>query len=109
MVGQSFFDALPAGADLYLLRKVLNDWPDEETVAILRRCSKAVPPGGRVVVIGGVTVESAPPRLETEMVLLGAKTNTLVEFRGLARRAGLEVSRAQSQESGRFVVECRPP
>lgn len=26
-VGQSFFDQLPAGADLYLLRGVLNDWP----------------------------------------------------------------------------------
>src|SRR6266540_2004181 len=40
-VGQSFFDPLPAGADLYLLRKVLNDWPDRETNAILRRCGEA--------------------------------------------------------------------
>ena len=39
--GQSFFDALPAGADLYLLKNVLNDWPDEPTVAILRRCAEA--------------------------------------------------------------------
>jgi hypothetical protein len=41
---QSFFDPLPAGADLYLLRGVLNDWPDEEAVAILRRCAEAVDP-----------------------------------------------------------------
>src|ERR1700728_1260057 len=27
--GQSFFDPLPARADLYLLKSVLNDWPDE--------------------------------------------------------------------------------
>ena len=39
--GQSFFDPLPAGADLYLLKSVLNDWPDEPTVAILRRCAEA--------------------------------------------------------------------
>ena len=39
--GQSFFDPLPAGADLYLLKNVLNDWPDDETVAILRRCAQA--------------------------------------------------------------------
>jgi len=39
--GQSFFDPLPAGADLYLLKSVLNDWPDEQTVAILRRCAEA--------------------------------------------------------------------
>ncbi|HWC11515.1 MAG TPA: methyltransferase, partial [Acidimicrobiales bacterium] len=30
-IGQSFFDPLPAGADVYVLRKVLDDWPDEET------------------------------------------------------------------------------
>ena len=39
--GQSFFDPLPAGADLYLLKSVLNDWPDEPTVAILRCCAEA--------------------------------------------------------------------
>src|SRR5437763_9158384 len=58
-IGQSFFDPLPAGADLYLLKKVLNDWPDRETVAILSRCVEAarrVPSGrGRVVVLGGVS------------------------------------------------------
>ena len=51
LAGQSFFDPLPAGADLYLLSKVLNDWPDAETVAILSRCAEA---GTTVVVMGGV-------------------------------------------------------
>ena len=36
VMGQSFFDPLPDGADLYLLKKVLNDWPDREAMAILR-------------------------------------------------------------------------
>src|SRR5207244_8707475 len=54
-VGQSFFDPLPAGADLYLLKKVLNDWPDRETTAILSRCAEAARPTGRVVVLGGVS------------------------------------------------------
>jgi hypothetical protein len=35
-VAQSFFDPLPVGADLYFLRKVINDWPDPEAIAILR-------------------------------------------------------------------------
>jgi hypothetical protein len=45
MAGQSFFDPLPSGADLYLLRGVLNDWPDREAVAILTRCAGAARPG----------------------------------------------------------------
>jgi 2,7-dihydroxy-5-methyl-1-naphthoate 7-O-methyltransferase len=107
-VGQSFFDPLPPGADLYLLRKVLNDWPDRETTAILRRCAEAARPGGRVVVLGGVAAADTPRRLTIEMVLLGGRNNTLAEFRGLAREAGLEVSAAERQPSGSFVVECRP-
>ena len=43
-VGQSFFDPLPAGADLYLLKNVLGDWPDREAMAILRRCAEAARP-----------------------------------------------------------------
>ena len=54
-VGQSFFDPLPAGADLYLLKNVLADWPDREATAILRRCAEAAHPAGRVVVLGGVS------------------------------------------------------
>jgi uncharacterized protein YndB with AHSA1/START domain len=107
-VGQSFFDPLPAGADLYLLKKVLNDWPERETVAILRRCAEAARPAGRVLVLGGVSAAGAPRRLEIEMVLLGGTTNTLAEFRELARRAGLEVTVAVPQPSGGLAVECRP-
>src|SRR6266511_1678209 len=107
-VGQSFFDPLPAGADLYLLRKVLNDWPDRETTAILRRCGEAARPDGRVVVLGGVTDEDAPRRLVIEMLLVGGTSNTLSEFAELARAAGLEVASVQRQASGGLVVECRP-
>jgi uncharacterized glyoxalase superfamily protein PhnB len=104
---QSFFDPLPAGADVYLLKSVLNDWPDEETVAILRRCAEAAGPGGRVVITGGVSPDDAPRGLTIEMVLLGGRTNTVAEFRKLAQEAGLEVVTTGRAPSGRFVVECR--
>jgi hypothetical protein len=106
LTGQSFFDRLPPGGDLYLVRHVLNDWPDEETEAILRRCAEAAGRDGRVVVMGGVSPDDAPRRLVIEMVLVGGVTNSLAEFRELARRAGLEVVQAERQGSD-FVVECR--
>lgn len=106
-IGQSFFDPLPAGADLYVLSKVLNDWPDRETVAILKRCAEAARPAGRIVISGGVSPDDAPAGLSIETVLLGGKTNTLAEFRELVREAGLEVSAVGRLPSGRSVVECR--
>jgi 2,7-dihydroxy-5-methyl-1-naphthoate 7-O-methyltransferase len=107
-VGQSFFDPLPAGADLYLLRGILNDWPDREALAILRRCTEAAQPSGRVVILKSVVPDGSPKDLTIEMVLLGGKQRTLTEFSALARQAGLEVTAAGSQPSGYFVVECRP-
>lgn len=106
--GQDFFDPLPAGADLYMVRHVLNDWPDRQTVAILRRCAEAARPGGRVAVLGGVAPDEAPRRLDVEMLLVGGRTSRLAEFRGQAREAGLEVVAAGRQAIGEFVVECRP-
>jgi len=109
--GQSFFDPLPSGADLYLLKSVLNDWPDEETVAILRRCAQAAQAAttrGTVAVLGGVSADDAPLSLGIDMLVAGGKTNTLTQFTELAKRAGLEILAAGTQASGRFVVQCRP-
>lgn len=107
-VAQSFFDPLPAGADLYLLQKVLDDWPDREAQSILDRCAEAARPDGRVAVLSGVEPDDrgASPAL-LMLVLVGGKHRTLSEFRALSRDAGLEV-RAATQLSGRFLVECRP-
>ena len=106
--GQSFFDPLPAGADLYLLKSVLNDWADEPTVAILRRCAEAARPDGTVAILGGVSADETPRSLGIDMLVAGGKTSTLTQFTELARQAGLEVVAARTQSSGRFVVECRP-
>jgi 2,7-dihydroxy-5-methyl-1-naphthoate 7-O-methyltransferase len=107
-VGQSFFDPLPAGADIYLLKGILNDWPDEEAKTILSRCAEAARPNGRVVVLGGVAPDEAQRSLVIEMVLLGGKHRTVAGFRELAHEAGLEVLAAQRESSGHFVTECRP-
>jgi predicted enzyme related to lactoylglutathione lyase len=106
--GQNFFDPLPAGADLYVLKNVLNDWPDQETVAILRNCAQAARPESRIAVLGGVSPDDAPRSLGIDMLVAGGKTATVSQFTDLARQAGLEIAAAGAQASGRFVVECRP-
>jgi SAM-dependent methyltransferase len=108
LVGQSFFEPLPAGADVYMLRGVLNDWPDPEAGAILARCAEAARPAGRVIVLKGIGPDGAPGGLTIEMLLAGGRYRSLSEFHALARAAGLEVVADGRQPSGIFVVECRP-
>jgi len=104
---QSFFDPLPAGADLYLLRGVLNDWDDREAAALLRRCAEAARPAGRVVVLKSVGPDGTLPTLSISMLLVGGKDRTVGEFRDLARQSGLEIV-AAGRQPAYFVVECRP-
>ena len=107
-VAQSFFDPLPVGRDLYVLKSVLGNWPDREATAILRRCAEAAHPSGRVVVFTGAGPgEEASPEL-LMMVLVGGRERTLEEFKQIARAAGLEVTAVGRQASRRVIVECRP-
>ena len=51
VVSGSFFDAVPAGADVYALKDIVHDWADEPAIAILRTVRRAIPTTGRLLVI----------------------------------------------------------
>jgi hypothetical protein len=103
--GQSFFDPLPAGADLYVLKNVLCDWPDSEAIRILRRCAEAARPAGRVIVFTGAGPgEQASPEL-LMLVLVGGKARTLDELADLGRQAGLQLRGVGRQRSGHVLAE----
>jgi hypothetical protein len=106
-VGQSFFDPLPAGKDLYLLSRVLNDWPDAEAGMILRRIAEAMTPASKLMVLSGLSPAPKPPPNLLMLVLVGGKDRTLHEFRELAGAAGLAVANHGELPSGKFAVECR--
>ena len=98
------FGELPK-ADVYLLSRILNDWPDEETVAILAGCARAGGPGVRVLVLGGVEPDEGARVLRHETVLVGGRTDALSRFAELCGRAGLRVAAAGEDQHGRYVVE----
>jgi hypothetical protein len=107
-VGQSFFDPLPAGADLYLLKSVLVDWRDREATAILKRCAEAARPSGRIVIFNGAGEgEEASPEL-LMLVLVGGRARTVDDFRVMGRDAGCRITAVGRQISGRVLIECRP-
>ena len=107
MVGQSFFDPLPTGGDLYLLKKVLGNWGDHDAIKILRRCAEAAGPKGRVVVLDGWTAQTGPHPITIDKLLVGGKHRTVDQLGELARAAGLEIRAAIRQKSGGSHVELR--
>ncbi len=46
--GGDFFLSVPNGHDVYLLKYIVHDWDDEECIAILRSCHRAMGADGRL-------------------------------------------------------------
>jgi hypothetical protein len=46
-----FFSSIPEGGDLYIMKKIIHDWPDDQAMQILRCCRKAMAPGSRLLLI----------------------------------------------------------
>jgi len=105
-----FFGPLPAGADVYLLRNIIHDWPDERATAILRRCTDAAGPGGRVLVVERVVTTDRNQQELTGMdlrmlVLFGGRERVLEEFNALAAAAGLRLLSNRPTTSAYWLLE----
>ncbi|MGW7087435.1 methyltransferase [Streptomyces sp. NPDC054871] len=102
LVAGDFFRSVPEGADVYLMKSILHDWPDEQAVAILSHCREVLPPAGRVLIVEPVL----PEVVDTEtagthltyltdlnmMVNVGGRERTRPDFEDLCRRAGLSLT-----------------
>ena len=101
LVAGSFFDSVPADADMYVLRQVLHDWPDDQAVEILSTCRRAMTrPGARLLVsdihlaehaVAGARDEARFLQDMNMFVMFGAGERTESEFRGLLGATGFGV------------------
>jgi hypothetical protein len=55
LVGGDFFDAVPAGGDAYVLKRILAGWDDERAGRLLRTVRAAMRPGARLFVLEPVS------------------------------------------------------
>lgn len=109
--GQSFFDPLPAGGDVYVLSAVLHDWADEPATAILRRCAEAAG-DGHVVIVESHGTGGDDPAMFAEMdlrmlVLAGGRERGVEEYKTLAAAAGLTTLDVEMTSNGLVVIDCR--
>jgi hypothetical protein len=103
VVGGSFFDAVPAGGDTYLLARVIHDWGDGDALKILARVREAMRPGARLLVIDKVipAVDGFHPGKFADLqmlVVLGGRERTMDELTALLARGGFAVTGARFPE-----------
>ena len=109
VVGGDFFGSVPEGADAYILKGVIHDWPDEDAVRILRNIRLAIRSDGTLLLIEGLvdSAESPAGFSDLLMLVIGGRERTAEEFRALLATAGFAVARVIA--TGRSsIIECRP-
>ncbi|HTM84759.1 MAG TPA: methyltransferase, partial [Mycobacterium sp.] len=106
----SFFDSVPEGADAYLLKNIIHDWPDEQALTILRNIRSAAAPGTTLLlietVIPGHDREFVGKWSDMEMLIgIAARERTEAQYRELYQQSGFRLTRVVPTASPFSLVE----
>jgi hypothetical protein len=107
----NFFESVPPGGDLYVLKKIIHDWDDVRATSILRNCAAAMSDKARLLVIDPVIPpgnEHSFNKLLDLMMLVwtsGGRERTEREHRALLGKAGLETLRVIETNVPLLILE----
>jgi hypothetical protein len=109
----SFFDAVPTGGDLYTLKLIIHDWPDEQATQILRSVRDAIRPDAAILLVEQVIPNHDREFLgkwaDLEMLLcLAGRERTAGEYRDLLAGAGFEMTRVVQTAAPFSLIEAKP-
>ncbi len=114
IVGGDFFQAVPEGADAYVMRVVIHDWNDEDALKILKNCRRAITAHGKLLLVESVLKPPNQPDsgrfndLTMLVVAPGGRERTEGEFSELLREAGFSLNRVIPATGLTSIIESQP-
>ena len=117
LVAGDFFQSIPGGADVYLLKSIIHDWDDERSAVILANCRRALAADGRVLLVERLMPErmdASPYHRATawsDLAMLigsGGRERTEREFNALFEAARLRMARVIPTSLDYFILEALP-
>jgi hypothetical protein len=111
VVGGNMFEAVPSGADAYLMKWIIHDWNDERSLTILRNCHRAMADNGKLLLVEMVIAPGNEADwgklLDINMlVMTGGCERTATEYRELLAQAGFQLTRIVPTEGPASVIEA---
>ena len=114
----NFFKEVPGTADVYTMKMVIHNWPEDKVIKILESVRKAMertdqigtdPSKKRLLILENLLVDTGEPKIATWMdlnfmVIIDGAEHTLEEYRAIGRKAGLELSEVTETSTGRHVL-----
>lgn len=112
VIAGDFFEAVPVGFDVYLLRNILHDWDDQGAARILAVVRRAMKPGAVLLISEMVLVEGASDPFVGKMLdlnmmaLLGGKERSPAQFGRLLGEGGFRLVKVHPMASPNSLVEA---
>jgi hypothetical protein len=112
-VAGNFFEHIPVDADAYLLRNIIHDWSDADSLSILRTLHKATKPSARVMLIEWLIPDTPEFNFGkwsdvNMMAALGGRERTKAEFERLFEESGFELDEIVATSSTFTITVGRP-
>jgi O-methyltransferase domain/Dimerisation domain len=107
------FSSVPSGADAYIMKHIIHDWPDDLCIRILEACRKGVNAKGKLLVVDNVIQpgnDFAPGKfLDVQMLIFpGGRERSEKQFRDLFAASGWRLSRIIPTAAPESIVEGVP-
>jgi C-methyltransferase len=108
----SFFDSVPDGGDLYVLKNIIHDWPDARALQILKTVRAATRYGATLLLVECVI----PPHdrdfiakwMDLEMLVVNTgRERTAEEYQNLLQQSGFQMIRTVPTASPVSIVEAK--
>lgn len=111
LVGGDFFESVPSGADVHLLKHVVHNWDDPEASRLLRNCRRALARDGRLLIMEFLVPADNRPNAAQPMDLnmlvnCGGRERTEGEYGELFERSGFHLERVIATQSPFVVIEA---
>ncbi|MGH3787669.1 MAG: methyltransferase [Pseudonocardiaceae bacterium] len=113
----NFFEAVPTGGDLYLMRDVLHDWPDEHCAKLLAVCRRAMSQTAKLLIVERVSAREAIADQEAQLTrlmdlymlsVLGGHERTIEQLERLLTSAGFTQRACHRLSGGAAAIESVP-
>lgn len=104
-----FFETLPAGADTYLLSRILHDWDDADCARLLSVCRDAMEPGAELLIVERLLPEDGTTSLASRwdmqmLVATGGRERSRSDYEKLLAGAGLRCDSVRPLALGTFLL-----
>jgi hypothetical protein len=112
LVAGNFFERVPAGGDLYVMKHIIHDWDDEKAAVILRNCAAAARSDATLALFELVLPDQPVPNpvpylMDLNMlVMVNGRERTAADYRALLARSGWRMTRVVPTAGEFSIVEA---